>query len=660
MIIAGAVIGPNGFNLLLRDSGILLSGTAGLLYIMFLAGLEIDLAEFKKNALKSVTFGLYSFLIPIGIGTLVSFYIFDFQLLSSILCASMIASHTLLAYPMLSKMGVAKNRVVTVTVGGTMITDTLALLTLTVIVKLHGGTLEPRFWIQLAISLLIFALIVTLLFPPLTRWFFKRFHDNISQYIFVLVLLFTGAVLAHLAGVEPIIGAFLTGMALNRLIPSTSPLMNRIDFVGNAIFIPFFLIGVGMMVDYRVFFRGWETILVALVLALSSFTAKMFAAWLTQKTFRFTADERRVIFGLSGSQAAATLAIVTVGYNAGLLDDTVLNGSIIMILITCSIASLFAQKGGRELSIARSEQHDETGTSPADKILIALNKNENADELINWSHIIKSKDNKHGIYAVNVIPAAEHDTGANKRSADLLHKAAVHAAAADVYLNTFTRYDVSIANGIIGVIKENNISDLVLGLHETREKENSFMGTMTEKILARCEDTTLFIYKPVQPVATIKRHVLVLPARCEQEIGFPFWLSRIWNIARNSGVYLLFYGNQSTLKIIKEMNKKYPIEAEFRLFDDWHDFLIISRDLHKDDNLIIVLSRPGQISYQQNMTKLPHYLNKYFQANSFTLIYPMQNHLSNNPSYDPNDASMLTPVRTLEQMRKSLRKLFGN
>ena len=313
LIIAGAIIGPNGINLLTRDSSIILSGTAGLLYIMFLAGLEIDLAEFKKNSLKSLLFGMYTFLIPMTLGTLAGIYLLKFSIPTSVLLASMFASHTLIAYPILSKLEVTKNRAVNIAVGGTMITDTLALLVLAVIVGMSRGEVNAEFWTRLSVSLVIFALIVMFLFPIIARWFFKRYDDNVSQYIFVLVMVFLGAVLAELAGVEAIIGAFLSGLALNRLIPSTSPLMNRIEFVGNAVFIPFFLIGVGMLVDYRAFFSDFETIKVAVIMTVVATFSKFAAAWLTQKSFRFTVDERRLIFGLSNAQAGATLAAVLVG-----------------------------------------------------------------------------------------------------------------------------------------------------------------------------------------------------------------------------------------------------------------------------------------------------------------------------------------------------------
>ena len=214
----------------------------------------------------------------------------------------------------------------------------------------------------MALSFVAFTLVIVYLFPIVGRWFFKRYTDNVTQYIFVLAMVYLGAVLSQLAGIEGIIGAFMAGLALNRLIPQTSPLMNRIDFVGNAIFIPFFLIGVGMLIDFRAF-SNRETVLVAVVMSVVATIAKFLAAWITQRTFKFSAQERLLIFGLTNAQAAATLAAVLVGYNIvlgetpmgepiRLLNDNVLNGTIIMILVTCTIASFATEKSGKKIALS--------------------------------------------------------------------------------------------------------------------------------------------------------------------------------------------------------------------------------------------------------------------------------------------------------------------
>lgn len=668
LIIAGAVIGPYGINLMERDSSIILSGTAGLLYIMFLAGLEIDLADFKKNSKKSLVFGLYTFIIPMILGIITGLYVLKFSVATSVLLASMFASHTLIAYPIIREMGVAKNRAVNITVGGTMITDTLALLVLAVIVGMSTGEVNTEFWVRLTVSIIIFGLIVMLLFPIIGRWFLKRFHDNVSQYIFVLVMVFLGAVLAEMAGIEAIIGAFLSGLALNRLIPHTSPLMNRVEFVGSAIFIPFFLIGVGMLIDYRAFFKDFETIKVALVMIVVATTAKFLAAWITQKTFKFSVDERRLIFGLSNAQAAATLAAVLVGFNIiigetetgvpiRLLNESILNGTILMILFTCTIASFVAQKGAKNIALFESIDTSTDDEESQEKILIPISNMDTVDELINLGVTIKSKNKKDGLYALSIVDNNTMDSSADKQAKKILSKAAVTASATDNLLHELLRYDLNIVNGITSVAKEHKITDLILGLHISKGISDAFLGNLTEGILTKCNTTTL-IYKPAQPFGTIKRHIIIVPENAEKEIGFPFWLIKVWNIARNSGAKLVFYASQETLKLIQEIQSKHPIECEFQDFNDWDDFLILARNFHQDDNLIIVLSRKDKPSFHNNMTKIPSYLNKYFKDTSYILIYPMQVGVADTSQIDLKNPTFIEPLEKLDEIGRTIAKIF--
>lgn len=670
LIIAGAIIGPNGLFLMARDSSIILSGTAGLLYIMFLAGLEIDMADFKKNSTKSIVFGMYTFLIPMTLGTLGGLYVLNFPIHTSVLLASMFASHTLIAYPLISKMGIAKNKAVNITVGGTMITDTLALLVLAVIVGMNTGEVNTEFWVRLSISILAFGAVVILLFPIIGRWFFKRFEDNVSQYIFVLTMVFMGAVLAEVAGIEAIIGAFLAGLALNRLIPHTSPLMNRIEFVGNAIFIPFFLIGVGMLIDYRAFFSDLETLKVALVMAFIATLSKFLAAWLTQKTYGFSKDERSVIFGLSNAQAAATLAAVLVGYNIiigetpegeqiRLLNESILNGTILMILITCTIASFVAHKGAKNLALLEAGGGGESANSSEnrERILIPVTFMETVEELVNLGVTIKSKGLKNNLYALSIVSNNDSNEAGYKNAEKVLNRAVVTASSTDNKLTSLLRYDLNVVNGISSVVKENKITDLILGLHHKSGISDSFLGDLTKGILAKCNTTTL-IYKATQPLSTIKRHLVIIPYKAEKEIGFSFWLYRIWNLSRNTGAKMVFYASENTLQYIKKVHEKHPIECDFQVFDDWNDFLIISRDMNKNDNLLIILSRKDQISYQTSMTKVPGYLNRYFAGYSFILVFPMQQGVSDAKGMEITNPTFMEPIERLDEIGKTLAGLF--
>ena len=642
LIIAGAIIGPHGFNLVLRDSSIILSGTAGLLYIMFLAGLEIDMADFKRNSTKSLAFGMYTFLIPMILGTVVGIWVLRFNILTSVLLASMFASHTLIAYPIISKLGISKNKAVSITVGGTMITDTLALLVLTIIVGMATGQVNDMFWIRLGVSILIFALIVLFGFPFIGRWFFKHVHDNISQYIFVLVMVFLGSFLAQVAGMEAIIGAFLSGLALNRLIPQSSPLMNRVEFVGNAIFIPFFLLGVGMLIDYRTFFTSFETIKVGLIMIIVATAAKYIAAWMTQKTFHLSTDQRSVIFGLSNAQAAATLAAVMVGYNVitgtdangepiRLLNESVLNGTILMILVTCTIASFAAQKGAHNIA-AQDISDKEENKKESEHILIPVSNEETVEELVNLSLAIKSPQNKNGFFALKVIDNHHSDEKALKQSRRVLQTAVNTAAATDTRMKDLLRYDLSVSNAIASVVKEREITDLVVGLHKEKDIPAAFLGHIVESVLAESSVST-FIYKPAQPISTVRRHLIIIPELAEKEIGFNQIIFRLRNVTQNTGAATVFYGSEATLNALKKLLAKKSGEASYIEFNDWDDFLIVFRDIKPDDTMWIILSRKEGLSYAPAMARIPKYLNKYFQANSFVLAYPVQAGMNEGTRY---------------------------
>ena len=286
LIIAGMLIGDHGFKIIEKGS-IDLFAKAGLLYIMFLAGLELDMTEFRKNRYRSMVFGAFTFFIPLTMGFVVCTYVLHFNFMATLLVSSMFATHTLVAYPLASRLGITKNEAVTVAVGGTIITDTAVLLILAIITGAQAGNLNTYFWVRLGISLTIFAVIILWLMPMLGRWFFKKIKDDkTSHFIFVLALVFASAFLAELAGVEGIIGAFLAGLALNQLIPHTSPLMNRIEFVGNALFIPFFLISVGMLVDLRVLLKGPDALIIAGALTIMALSSKWLAAFFTQLSFK--------------------------------------------------------------------------------------------------------------------------------------------------------------------------------------------------------------------------------------------------------------------------------------------------------------------------------------------------------------------------------------
>lgn len=666
LIIAGTIVGPNGFNIILRDSSIELFGTVGLLYIMFLAGLEIDLADFKRNSGKSIIFGSYTFLLPMIIGTLICKYFLNFSLQTSVLLASMFASHTLITYPIVSKLGISKNKAVNITIGGTVITDTLALLVLAIIVEMKTGITDNSFWIKMGISILVFGLIVLFGFPIIGRSFFKRNEDHIAQYVFVLGMVFLAAFFAELSGIEAIIGAFLAGLAFNRLIPQTSPLMNRINFIGNALFIPFFLIGVGMMVNFKSFYNNYDTLVVAATMTIVAIFTKYFAAWLTQKTFNFSRHERTLIFGLSNARVAATLAAILVAYNVvlgytpegepiRLLNDSVLNGAVLMILVTVTVASFATQKGAQKIALLNEDYNGKSNKESNEKILIPISNPETISELINLSITIKSKDNKTGLYALSIITDTNDNENEDNTARKILKESSIAASSTDNKIYELLRYDLNIVNGISNVVKEYKITDLVLGLHSKKGISDTFLGNLTEGILTRC-NTTTFIYKPFQPLSTIKRHIIIVPSNAEKELGFFLWLLKLCNMVGNTGTKLVFYGSTNTLNIIQQVFAKYSFKPIYIEFSNWKDFLILSRDIKQDDSMWIVLSRKNHISYNNSMPKIPIYLNKYFKKNNFILVFPMQSNIESQIGI--KRSTLEEPFRDLETLRMQITKLF--
>lgn len=633
LILAGVIIGPYGFNLLLRDSSIVLFGTVGLQYIMFTAGLEIDLDEFKKNSVKSLVFGLLTFIVPMSLGFLAGFYVLKFSVLSSIILASMFSSHTLLAYPIASKYGLSKIRSVTLAIGGTIVTDILALLVLAAVAGITRGEIDTAFWIRLTTSALIFGAIVFFLFPLIARWFFKKFDDNISQYIFVLALVFLGCFLAELAGLEAIIGAFLSGLTLNRFIPSKSALMNRIDFVGNAFFIPFFLIGVGMLVDVSVIFKGLGALKVAGVMIVLAFFSKYVAAWLTQKSFRLSGDERQMIFGLSTARVGATLAIVLVGYNliigetnAGepirLVTEDVLNGTIIMILITCTVSSFVVERASSKLALKEENKIPEAENTTG-KILISLGYPETINDLVDFGLMLKPAASNIPVHMLHIVSEENISGLLPSAGKKIMEKAISRAAATENNIIPLTRFDISISNAIVYTIKEQNITDVLIGLHQHSDQKD-FLGPVTEKIIKRTFET-IYIYKSTQPVNTLKRMVVAVPPKAELELGFSHWFYKFATISREAGISAVFYGGPDTLKELQEQTANTrSTNMEFKRFSNWEDFLIFSREIKPNDLFVIISSRKGHVSFHSYLNKLPYFLSSYFTQNSFLLLYPEQ------------------------------------
>ena len=632
MILAGVVIGEHGFNILARDSSFELFGKVGLYYIMFLAGLEMNMGDFKQNRGNAVVLGLLAFVIPMALRFITNMTVLKYGFITSVLLASMYASHTLVAYPIVIRYGVSRHRSVSIAVGGTAVTDTLTLLVLAVIGGLFKGESSEMFWLWLVVKVIFLRFLIIFFFPRIGRWFFRKYDDNVMQFIFVLAMVFLGAGLMEFVGMEGILGAFLAGLVLNRLIPHVSPLMNHLEFVGNALFIPYFLIGVGMLIDIKILFGHGDALKVAVVMTTVALASKWIASWLTQKIYKMKAIERELMFGLSNAQAAATLAAVLVGYNIilpdgeRLLNEDVLNGTIVLILFTCIISSFATERAARKLAMHEAQLDTENSKKETpEKILIPVANPDTIDDLINLSLLIRDSKQKNNLLALNVIndnSSSERLELCGKRN---LERAAMIAASADVPLSQVSRYDLNIASGIIHTAKEYEVTDVVIGLHRKVNIVDSFFGNLADSLLKGLHREVM-IAKFLMPVNTLRRIIIAVPPKAEYEAGFQKWVEHFCRMANILGCRAHFFANEQTLGYLQQLvKKKYGLTmTDFSRLDDWGDLLLLTGQVNYDHLLVIVSARRGSISYDPAFEKLPAQLGKYFSNNSLIILYPDQ------------------------------------
>lgn len=631
MILAGVVVGKYGFNILERDSSFELFGKVGLYYIMFLAGLEMDMDDFKKNRTKGLIFGMFTFLIPMGLGIWSSMSMLDYGFLTSVLLASMYASHTLIDYPIISRYGLSRQRTVSITIGGTAVTVVLALMVLAVIGGMYKGEdVGGLFWVLLVAKVVLLFGLIIFLMPRISRWFFRTYEDAVMQFIFVLAMVFLGGGLMELVGMEGILGAFLAGLVLNRFVPHVSPLMNRLEFVGNALFIPYFLIGVGMIIDVRCLFTEGEALKVAVVMTVVATFSKWLAAWITQKIYGMKKVEGSLIFGLSNAQAAATLAAVLIGHGIimengeRLLNDDVLNGTVVMILFTCIISSVVTERAARKMVTQENLMEGSEGKEQ-ERILIPVANPETIEGLVGMALMMRHPKQKESLVALSVINdnnTSETKELIGKRN---LERTAMIAAAADASVKTVLRYDLNIAQGIIHTQKEYAVTDIVIGLHRKTNLMDSFFGTMTENLL-KGTNRQIMIAKLLMPVNTLRRIVVAVPDKAEYEKGFLKWMTQLCRMGKQLGCRVHFFATEDTLKHLRALTEKQEANTftEFSLLEEWDDLLLLTGQVNYDHLFVVVSSRKGSISYQTSFERLPSQISKYFANNSLLIVYPDQ------------------------------------
>ena len=644
MILAGVVIGEHGFNILARDSSFELFGKVGLYYIMFLAGLEMNMEDFKSIRVKATVLGLLAFIFPLGIGIWTNLHLLGYSLATSVLLASMYASHTLIAYPIVIRYGINRQRAVSIAVGGTAVTDTLTLLVLAVVGGMYKGETSEMFWIWLVLKVVVLSVVIMYAFPRIGRWFFRRYSDNVVQYIFVMAMVFLGAGLMEFVGMEGILGAFLAGLVLNRLIPHVSPLMSHLEFVGNALFIPYFLIGVGMLIDVNVLFGHIDSVKVAVVMIIVALLGKWIASWLTQKIYKMRALERELMFGLSNAQAAATLAAVLVGYNIilpngeRLLNEDVLNGTILLILVTCVVSSFITEHAAKRIAMDDAEVSDEKAQEK-EKFLIPVANPETLESLMSLAMVVRDEKQPDNLVALNVINDNNGSVKQEMRGKRSLERAAQIAASTSVRLKTVSRFDLNITTGILHTAKEYEATNIIIGLHCKMSIVDSFFGNLTENLLKNTY-LQVMVARFLIPVNTLRRIIVAVPPKAEFEHGFMKWITHMCRMSSQLGCRVHFYAHPQTLGYIRGyIQKKHKdTRVAYSELEDWDDLLLLTGQVNYDHLLVIISARRGSISYDSAFERLLMQISKYFNNNSIMLLYPEQ-------KGDPNESLSFSDPR---------------
>ena len=631
MVLAGVAIGQYGFNILVRDDSFELFGRVGLYYIMFLAALEMDVEGVKKNKGKLSLFGLLTFAVPFTLTFIMSEWLLGYPTIASLLLGCLMASNTLIAYPIVSRYGQQRKPSVALSVGASMLSLLVALVVLATLVASHNGQTGVLFWLWFVAKFVIYCGGLTLLIPKLTRWFLRRYSDAVMQFIFVMAMLFMSAVLSESIGLEGIFGAFLSGLILNRYIPHVSPLMNRIEFIGNALFIPYFLIGVGMLINVRLAFSDTGVLWVALAITLFGTAGKAIAAYLSALLFRLPLNTSgNMMFGLTSAHAAGAIAIIMVGMRLTTPDGSVLvtgemlNGVVLMILLTCLISTVVTEQAAQQITL-RDKEIPQEDTQDDEKMLIPMKYPEYAVRLVNLAIMMRNPKLGRGLVGLSVVYDDVDMRLNQERGQRLLEKVQQYAAAADVKMQTQVRVAANIANGIKHAFKEFRASEIIIGMHMHPEVSASFWGEFHQSLFNGL-NRQIIMARLKQPLSTIRRIEVAVPSRAQFEPGFYRWLERVARLSVNLECRTIFHGRTDTLALINQYvrNRHPEMRVEFMQMDHWNEMPRLAATIAEDHLFIVIAARKGTVSYKNALEHLPEEIQQFFSGKNIIIIFPDQ------------------------------------
>ena len=669
MVLAGIVIGKYGLNILERDSSFELFGKVGLYYIMFLAALEMDMEGMKKNKSRLLIYGLLTCFIPFTLTYLMSVHLLHYSTKASLLLSCIMASNTLIAYPIVSRYGLQQKPSVTLSVGSSMLSLLIALVILAGLVASFGEHDGVLFWIFFATKFAAYCGFMIFLIPRLTRWFLRRYSDAVMQFIFVMAMLFMSAALSQIVGIEGVFGAFFAGLILNRYIPHVSPLMNRLEFIGNALFIPYFLIGVGMLINVNLLFQGGHILWVIFCIVFFGTLGKAIAAYAACLGFRLPLSSGHMMFGLTSAHAAGSIAMVMVGMNiligpnTYLVNDDMLNGVVIMILFTCIISSLLTDWSSQKIILRDKElpEAEDEKKGNDEKILIPVRYPEYADSLMDLALLVRNQKLNRGLVCLNVVYDDKDMRYNQEQGRQLLDHCSQLAAATDVMTQTQVRIAANIANGIKHAFNEFQCSEIIIGMHMHPERSPKFWGEFHQSLFNGLS-RQIIMARVIQPLNTIRRIQVAVPSRAEFEPGFYRWLERLSRMAGNLDCRIQFHGRTETLALINEyiQNRHHEVRADYALMNHWNEMPQLAAQISNDHMLVVITARKGTVSYKTALERLPEEITRFFSGTNLMIIFPDQYGDSSGDQLtfaEPQHQEEISAYEALSQwLRKKMRR----
>ena len=615
LIVLGAVAGPSVTGLLESNETFDLLGTLGLLYLMFMAGVTLDLAEFNRQRRQALLFGALSFALPMALALALAPGLLGYGWPAAALLGSIVGSHTLLALPLAGRLGIDKNRAVVIATGATLVTDLFSLLVLAVVQGVVGGDAGPTFWLVFAAKAAVWALAVLWGLPRLARAFFRRVRrEDDAAFAFLLAAVFLSAWAASLAGLAPIIGAFVAGIALNRLIPKKSPLMTRLRFVGDAILIPFFLVSVGLLVDVSVLGSA-EVWLVALLLAALVAVGKGGAALLGVPFFGFTRDEGLTVAGLTMPQAAATLAVTLIGFEIELFSQTVVNAVVLLIVLSCLGGPSLLQAFGRRLALAEADKPYEPADAP-ERILVSLSNPETAEPLMELALLLRSPDSEQPIYPIAVARGG-HDEAAHVAAAEkIMERAVFLATAASVPVTPTVRIDENPVVGIVRGARELRASEVIAGWNGQRTGGALVFGSVIDGVLAESRAMAI-VARLTTPLAAAQRLVVLVPPLVYREVGFARAARVLKVLAAQKGLRLVLVAVEDDAAEVdarvRAARPEAPVQVE--TIASWSDAISTLDGLAQTGDVVVLLGvRRGAVAWRPALQRMPRVLARRFES----------------------------------------------